>query len=43
MKVWTIVKNFLHLSMVLHMKEDQLVKEFELNNDDLKMIGIVAG
>ncbi len=27
----------------LHMKEDLLVKEFELNNDDLKMIGIIAG
>ena len=26
----------------LHMKEDLLVKEFELNNDDLKMIGIIA-
>jgi diketogulonate reductase-like aldo/keto reductase len=27
----------------LHMKEDLLVKEFELNNDDLNMIGIIAG
>ena len=27
----------------LHMKEDLLVEEFELNNDDLKMIGIIAG
>jgi diketogulonate reductase-like aldo/keto reductase len=27
----------------LHMKEDLQVKEFELNNDDLKMIGIIAG
>ncbi|MBS1258117.1 MAG: putative oxidoreductase YtbE [Candidatus Scalindua arabica] len=26
-----------------HMKEDLLVNEFELNNDDLKMIGIIAG
>ncbi len=26
----------------LHMKEDLLVKEFELDNDDLKMIGIIA-
>ncbi len=25
-----------------HMKEDLLVKEFELDNDDLKMIGIIA-
>ena len=27
----------------LHMKEDLLVKEFELDNDDLKTIGIIAG
>ena len=27
----------------LHMKEDLLVKEFELNNYDLNMIGIIAG
>ena len=27
----------------LHMKEDLLVEEFELDNDDLKMIGIIAG
>ena len=27
----------------LHMKEDLLAREFELNNDDLKMIGIIAG
>ena len=26
-----------------HMREDLLVKEFELNNDDLNMIGIIAG
>ncbi len=27
----------------LHMKENLLVKEFELDNDDLKTIGIIAG